>query len=129
MIGVDYPCQRCIYFHKELLDGWKTACDAYPDGIPVSLGLDGTLEELKHCKEGYGLKDRQMKEQIEKQLGCSIEEHVGKEINEVMQRAKQGIHSESLECPNLSEDELIYIAEYMQDKQIQLKNISQRKYI
>ena len=59
MIGVDYPCQRCIYFHKELLDGWKTACDAYPSGIPGALCLHGTIEELKHCKDGFGFKEKQ----------------------------------------------------------------------
>jgi len=59
-----------------------------------------------------------MKEQIEKKLGCSIEEHVEKELKEVMSRAAQGIHSESLEYPDLTEEELIFIAEYMENKKV-----------
>ena len=45
MICVDYDCNRCAHLHKELLDGWKPTCKAFPEGIPgerMRLKDDGT---------------------------------------------------------------------------------------
>ena len=34
MICVDYTCDKCKHRFEELADGWKPACEAFPDGIP-----------------------------------------------------------------------------------------------
>ncbi len=53
MIGVDYPCSICTHRHKELADGWKAACDAYPDGIPSDIILKAKEEDLTDCGGGF----------------------------------------------------------------------------
>ncbi len=57
MIKVDYSCDRCIHAHKELLNGWKPACDAFPDGIPVSM-LDVIPEKLPECNNGIRFEEK-----------------------------------------------------------------------
>ena len=57
MTRIDYPCDRCKYSHNELLDGWKPACDAFPDGIPVSM-LHVKVEELPECNNGIKFEEK-----------------------------------------------------------------------
>jgi hypothetical protein len=52
MICIDYPCDRCKNAFEEMLDGWNTACKAFPEGIPVKfLKIDVT--KLAECANGY----------------------------------------------------------------------------
>lgn len=53
MICVDYPCDRCIH-QRENIDGWKAACDAFPDGIPMDLISKHDPSKLSECNNGIG---------------------------------------------------------------------------
>ena len=52
MICVGYPCDNCIH-QREKIDGWKCACDAFPDGTPFEI-YKKNVEELKECNNGIG---------------------------------------------------------------------------
>ena len=53
MICTDYPCDKCIH-QRENIDGWKCACDAFPDGIPVDYMLKSDPSKQKECNNGIG---------------------------------------------------------------------------
>lgn len=45
-------CAACKH-QRELLNGWKTACDAFPDGIPMDYSVP--YDKLKEpCNNGIG---------------------------------------------------------------------------
>ena len=53
MICIDHPCDSCIH-QRENIDGWKCACDAFPDGIPVDYMLKSDPSKQKECNNGIG---------------------------------------------------------------------------
>lgn len=53
MICVDYPCDSCIH-RRGKVDGWKCACDAFPDGIPVDFMFMLDPSKQKECNNGIG---------------------------------------------------------------------------
>ena len=53
MICIDHPCDSCIH-QRENIDGWKCACDAFPDGIPVDYMLKSDPSKRKECNNGIG---------------------------------------------------------------------------
>lgn len=57
MICVNYPCDRCIHKRK-LIDGWKYACDAFPDGIPSDYIFKFDVTKLPECNNGIGYEPR-----------------------------------------------------------------------
>ena len=50
MICVEYPCDRCKH-QRDNIDGWKCACDAFPDGIPTEF-YKKNISEIKECNDG-----------------------------------------------------------------------------
>ena len=57
MICVDYPCDNCI--HKRAnIDGWKCACDAYPEGIPTEVILYTDVSKTKECNNNIGYESK-----------------------------------------------------------------------
>jgi len=59
MIFVDWTCDSCKHKHEILIDDWKVACDAFPDGMPKGwFNVDVT--KLKECANGikYELKEK-----------------------------------------------------------------------
>ena len=52
MIILDYACDNC---KNQLpnIDGWNTACKAYPEGIPVEYYKDVDPSKLRECGNGY----------------------------------------------------------------------------
>lgn len=52
MICIDYPCDSCIH-QRENIDGWKCACDAFPDGTPDWI-YRTNIRNLKECNNGIG---------------------------------------------------------------------------
>ena len=46
-----HPCDECIHIHEKLVDGWKPACDAFPEGIPDSV-YEINVTKLKECNNG-----------------------------------------------------------------------------
>ena len=51
-------CQECKNFHKELLDGWDIACNAFPEGIPTKYINDVAGSELPECANGFRFEDK-----------------------------------------------------------------------
>ncbi len=51
MICVDYACDNCKH-QRPNIDGWKCACDAFPDGIPMEILFKSNPRELKECNNG-----------------------------------------------------------------------------
>jgi len=51
MIGVD-DCAKCRH-RRPLLDGWRSCCDAFPDGKPLDFDYRN-LQERKECGNGIG---------------------------------------------------------------------------
>ena len=52
MIYIDYPCDRCVH-QRENIDGWRCACDAFPDGTPDWI-YRTNIRNLKECNNGIG---------------------------------------------------------------------------
>ena len=53
MICVDCSCDKWV--HKRLkIDGWKCACDAFPEGIPTEWILEKDPREYKEYNNGIG---------------------------------------------------------------------------
>lgn len=53
MICVNYPCMNCIHIRPNI-DGWKCACDAFPDGIPDKYLFFEDVTKLSECNNGIG---------------------------------------------------------------------------
>ena len=51
MISLDYSCDNCIHKRKNI-DGWKCACDAFPEGIPNDIILRTDVTKLEECNDG-----------------------------------------------------------------------------
>ena len=51
MIILDYPCDNCKH-QRENIDGWKCACDAFPEGIPGRFFRDVDPSKLPECNNG-----------------------------------------------------------------------------
>ncbi len=49
MIYVEHPCDNCKY-QRENIDGWKCACDAFPEGLPRGFLFEGDI--MKECNNG-----------------------------------------------------------------------------
>ncbi len=62
MIYIDEGCSKCRHRFKNLLDGWKTACDAYPNGIPTEIIIDSDVRTLDECAPGYKWEPREENE-------------------------------------------------------------------
>jgi hypothetical protein len=54
MIMIDVRCDNCVHCHSDLVDGWKPACDAFPDGTPAEYRLYIDPAELPECADGIG---------------------------------------------------------------------------
>ena len=54
MICVGYDCDYCKNMFKDKIDGWKTHCKAFPDGIPSNYFFKLNPSELKECNNGIG---------------------------------------------------------------------------
>lgn len=53
MICVNYACDSCIH-QRENIDGWKCACDAFPEGIPGEWITKKNPRKYKECNNGIG---------------------------------------------------------------------------
>ena len=53
MILVNLACDLCIH-QRENIDGWKCACDAFPDGIPARIILHSNPRKMPECNNGIG---------------------------------------------------------------------------
>ena len=62
MICVDYACDSCIHA-RENIDGWKCACDAFPDGIPARI-LKTDPRKLPACNNGIGYEKDEIKSKL-----------------------------------------------------------------
>lgn len=51
MTIVNHACDRCIHTRPNI-DGWKCACDAFPEGIPPKHMLGQDVTKLKECNKG-----------------------------------------------------------------------------
>lgn len=56
MICVGYFCDKCIH-QRGNIDGWKCACDAFPDGIPEDILFEADISKLKICNNGMGYEE------------------------------------------------------------------------
>lgn len=54
MVIIDARCDSCVHCHPNLVDGWKPACDAFPDGTPAKYRLHIDPAELPECANGIG---------------------------------------------------------------------------
>jgi hypothetical protein len=56
LVLLEGRCEGCVHFHDELLDGWKMACDAFPDGAGIPLDYVFRIDpaELPECADGIG---------------------------------------------------------------------------
>lgn len=52
MIGID-DCRLCKH-KRPLIDGWRTCCDAFPDGKPLDFNYSN-LKERKICNQNNGI--------------------------------------------------------------------------
>ena len=52
MICID-DCATCVHNRLTKIDGWKPACDAFPEGIPLGFPT-GNAKNLKECNNGIG---------------------------------------------------------------------------
>lgn len=50
-------CVYCKHNRKELVCGWKGACDAFPEGIPYDFDL-GSVRKNKECNNGIGFEPK-----------------------------------------------------------------------
>lgn len=59
-------CDACKHIHRELIDGWKAGCDAFPDGIPMGFmrTKDQKINELCNNGIGFELGDEDMAEAV-----------------------------------------------------------------
>lgn len=48
-------CDGCAYKIPKI-GGWRSACEAYPEGIPDEILFSDDAEINHNCKEGYGYK-------------------------------------------------------------------------
>lgn len=55
MICIDDHCSACKHI-RDNIDGWKMACDAFPDGIPNEILLMKKEEwtKMRECNNGIG---------------------------------------------------------------------------
>lgn len=53
MIYLNLTCDQCAH-QRENIDGWKCACDAFPDGIPIDLMFKSDPSKLSECNNGIG---------------------------------------------------------------------------
>lgn len=56
MICVGYACDTCKH-QRENIGGWKCACDAFPDGIPIEHMAFKHRDELAMCNNGIGYEE------------------------------------------------------------------------
>lgn len=57
-------CAYCIHLKEKKKDGWKTCCDAFPDGIPHNLLFEkDNVTTLKECANGIKYKPNVEKQQ------------------------------------------------------------------
>lgn len=45
-------CDMCIHKLKDLKDGWRMCCKAFPDGIPSDYIFKKDVEQLDECNNG-----------------------------------------------------------------------------
>ena len=50
-------CSKCKHQRKDLLDGWRPCCDAFPNGIPLDFKF-GKVKEMKKCYNGIGFEEK-----------------------------------------------------------------------
>ena len=49
-------CKDCTH-KRPLLDGWRSCCDAFPDGIPIDFDYS-KVKEIKECNNGIGFEQK-----------------------------------------------------------------------
>lgn len=57
MICVDCACDSCIH-QRENIDGWKCACDAFPEGISKKFLFEIDPRKIKECNNGIGYEEK-----------------------------------------------------------------------
>lgn len=57
MVCVFDDCSRCVHL-RPLIDGWKYACDAFPNGHPYDFPI-GKASELEECNNGIKFEEKQ----------------------------------------------------------------------
>ena len=57
MICVGWACDSCIH-QRENIDGWKCACDAFPEGIPKKILFEVDPRNLSECNNEIGYEER-----------------------------------------------------------------------
>ena len=50
-------CTFCVHNKGVKIDGWKAACDAFPDGIPLEF-YTKNASNLSECNNGIGYEPR-----------------------------------------------------------------------
>ncbi len=55
-------CDTCTH-QRENIDGWKCACDAFPEGIPANI-FRGNPSKLEQCNNGIGYKFNEEKRHL-----------------------------------------------------------------
>lgn len=60
MICIGYACDSCKH-KRPKVDGWKPACDAFPEGIPSKLIVYAKKEDLNECNNGIGYEPEKIK--------------------------------------------------------------------
>lgn len=48
-------CGECKH-QRELLDGWRACCDAFPDGIPLDFDFS-KVKQINECNNGIGFEE------------------------------------------------------------------------
>lgn len=70
-------CAGCRNKNEELYEGWRTACKAFPEGIPSEYIDDIDYKNKKVCNNGIGYEPESKglkKEGHHKQVGESVQE-------------------------------------------------------
>ena len=57
MILIDFACDVCKH-QRDNIDGWKCACDAFPDGIPSEM-FKTNPRKLDECNNGIKFEEKQ----------------------------------------------------------------------
>ena len=52
-------CVNCIH-ERELVEGWRPSCDAFPEGKPHGFKY-GLVKEMKECNNGIGYEEKENK--------------------------------------------------------------------
>lgn len=52
-------CGKCKH-QRNLLDGWRPCCDAFPDGIPMNFDFS-RIKKIEECNNGISFEEKESK--------------------------------------------------------------------